>query len=286
MTDTEPATLSAEGWFPTTTGDTPGWRLDIVSLLAVIGESSLAEHSQAMTASWTCCLPRIIPAPQVLLKPTRPTRMPQIKAAVVGVKNGTYVEMLNYFANIIHPIEELSPFEFKVFNIRHSPKRVASIRRASPTMPVQKKSNGHSHRPKDAEAATSTATEQPSPGIRHRTSTGLSLKKMVPHSNPNKLPPHVPVRRTSPLNILSIVSFAITWALFAVSVYDKDGIACLALGTIGLASSIVGYASKWSPQLMKRNSISNCPPGGMSFSTNSLDLETRCPLLRNNYKTS
>ncbi|KFY12575.1 hypothetical protein V491_06728, partial [Pseudogymnoascus sp. VKM F-3775] len=71
-----------EGWWPEGKDNQNGWRLDIVSLLAVIGESSMAEHSQPMTASWIACLPRIIPAPQVLLKPTRPTRMPHANASV------------------------------------------------------------------------------------------------------------------------------------------------------------------------------------------------------------
>src|ERR1700726_887146 len=119
-------------WFPDGTNDGSAWRLDIVSLLAVIGESAMQEHAPAMTASWLCCLPRIIPAPQVLIKPTRPTRMPQVNAAVVGVKNGTFVQTLNYFPNIIHPIDDLPPFAFKVYDIKHSPKRVASIRKNIP----------------------------------------------------------------------------------------------------------------------------------------------------------
>ncbi|KFX87552.1 hypothetical protein V490_08165, partial [Pseudogymnoascus sp. VKM F-3557] len=102
-----------EGWWPVGKDNQNGWRLDIVSLLAVIGESSMAEHSQAMTASWIGCLPRIIPAPQVLLKPSRPTRMPHSNASVVGVENGIQVSTLNYFPNILHPIEDLAPFAFR-----------------------------------------------------------------------------------------------------------------------------------------------------------------------------
>ena len=65
----------ASQWFPVGKGGENGWRLDIVSLLAVIGESSMESHSQALTSSWTCILPRIIPAPQALLKATRPSRL-------------------------------------------------------------------------------------------------------------------------------------------------------------------------------------------------------------------
>jgi hypothetical protein len=48
---------------------------------------------------------------------------------------------------------------------------------------------------------------------------------------------------------------------------NSDGVACLALVTISLASSIVGYASLWSPQLMKRNSLINVPPGDVVIRT-------------------
>ncbi|RAL67711.1 hypothetical protein DID88_008449 [Monilinia fructigena] len=110
----------SDSWFPTGKEVREGWRLDIVSLLAVIGESAMAEHSQSMTSSWMCMLPRIIPAPQVLLKSARPSRMPQVNAAVVGVHSGIFIPTLNFFPNIIHPIEDLEPYEFKVFEINHS----------------------------------------------------------------------------------------------------------------------------------------------------------------------
>ncbi|QPH10962.1 hypothetical protein C2857_002494 [Epichloe festucae Fl1] len=39
------------------------WSLDVVNLLVVIGESSIAEHAQVITASLPDMLPRILPAP-------------------------------------------------------------------------------------------------------------------------------------------------------------------------------------------------------------------------------
>ena len=258
----------ADGWFPVGTNDTPGWRLDIVSLLAVIGESSMAEHAQAMTASWLCVLPRIIPAPQVLLKPTRPTRMPQVNAAVVGVKNGTFVQTLNYFPNILHPIEELPAFAFRVYAIKHSPKRVNSIKAfARGADPVHVLGNGtQSHGLPMPATSGSSSSVAPQPGLNKR-GTFQSIKQVVTHSNEVKLPPHVPARKTSPLNILSIFSFALTLVLFALSVVNQDGVACISLFTISLASSIVGYASMWSPQLMKRTATSDVPQGDVVIRT-------------------
>jgi hypothetical protein len=41
-------------WFANVRAPKEGWRLDIVSLLAVIGEGSMEAHMQPMTSSWTC----------------------------------------------------------------------------------------------------------------------------------------------------------------------------------------------------------------------------------------
>ena len=261
------------GWFPIGQQDIPGWRLDIVSLLAVIGESSMAEHAQAMTASWLCVLPRMIPAPQVLLKPARPTRMPQVSAAVVGVENGTFVQSLNYFPNIIHPIEDLPAYDFKVYDIKHSPTRIASIRAGkseSEYINAHAQTNGNGREsqrlPGPVTAGRSTATPSAFGGVKKR-KTLESLKEAITHSNEAKLPPHVPALKLSPLNLLSLFSCALTAGLFALAVYERDGVACLSLFTISLASSIVSYASMWSPQLMKRNSLINVPRGDVVIRT-------------------
>jgi hypothetical protein len=97
------------------------WRLDVVSLLAVIGESSMSKHAQPLTASWLCLLPRLIPAPQALFRPARPAGLPSQVALVVGVQSGNYLQELNYFANLIHPISELKRHEIQEVFIEHRP---------------------------------------------------------------------------------------------------------------------------------------------------------------------
>jgi hypothetical protein len=109
---------SVSDWFTSVEGPS-GWRLDVVTLLAVIGESSIADHSQAITASVLCLLPRIIPAPQALLKGTRPARMPETAAKMTGVYSGVSLDSVGFFANIIHPLDEFAPFGFKVLRISH-----------------------------------------------------------------------------------------------------------------------------------------------------------------------
>ncbi|KAF4976908.1 hypothetical protein FZEAL_6484 [Fusarium zealandicum] len=104
-------------WFPNVKDN---WSLDVVTLLAVIGESSMIEHSQTITASLLCLLPRIIPAPQALLKPSRPSRMPETLAKVTGVYSGTTLDSVGFFATIITPLDALHPFSFRVLEIKHS----------------------------------------------------------------------------------------------------------------------------------------------------------------------
>ena len=83
------------------------FQLDIVGFLAILGEGSietvqqvshsLAEScslsdvvSQVLTLSNLAYLPRLIPAPQVLLRVTRPNKLETVgEAKVVGVHSGT-----------------------------------------------------------------------------------------------------------------------------------------------------------------------------------------------------
>ncbi|TWU74997.1 hypothetical protein ED733_005921 [Metarhizium rileyi] len=117
-------------WFPNVK---TAWSLDVVNLLVVIGESSIAEHSQALTASLPGMLPRILPAPQALLKPSRPTRMPETHARMTGVYSGTTLESVGFFANIITPLDNLPAFSFKVVDIKHA---VGPGKRVSRTVAV------------------------------------------------------------------------------------------------------------------------------------------------------
>ncbi|KAI9049114.1 hypothetical protein LZ554_006962 [Drepanopeziza brunnea f. sp. 'monogermtubi'] len=240
-------------WFPTGTGEN-GWRLDIVSLLAVIGESSIEEQSQTLTASWTCMLPRIIPAPQVLLKSSRPTRMPCHNAAVVGVHNGTLVPTLNYFPNIMHPIEDLTPFVFKVLQITHR-------REKEPTMSVRSDESRSNNSP--ASLDLGMIENGPQTPLERQ----AAKKKLTQATQLDRGKPRVPPQRLSPLNILSVGSCFVTVGLIIGAAFLKDGTAIAAVCTISMVSSIVGYASWWQPVLMKRSFKSRVPDGDVVIRT-------------------
>ncbi|OOF94277.1 hypothetical protein ASPCADRAFT_208792 [Aspergillus carbonarius ITEM 5010] len=119
------------GWFPTTLdSDAQSWRFDIVSLLAVIGGSSIEKHKQAITASTFAGFPRILPAPESLIDTDRPTRLPSVKEVnIIGVYSGTRFTELNFFANVIHKLEELEEYEFRSYEITYSEKKKADVER-------------------------------------------------------------------------------------------------------------------------------------------------------------
>ncbi|RPB02990.1 hypothetical protein L873DRAFT_1787421 [Choiromyces venosus 120613-1] len=81
----------------------------------------MSAHSQPLTASILCLLPRILPAPQALLKPSRPSRLPPTHAIIAGVHSGIRVDELNHFAGLIFGIA-LPKFATRVVKIRHNPK--------------------------------------------------------------------------------------------------------------------------------------------------------------------
>lgn len=110
-------------FFPNVRDNNNGWHFDVIGLLAVIGESSMAMHSQPLTSSWLCRLPRLIPAPQALLKSLRPYRLPTATGlTVMGVYGGTMVDELNYYANLIHDVESVAPYDFQSYEIEYREK--------------------------------------------------------------------------------------------------------------------------------------------------------------------
>lgn len=95
-------------------------QLDVVGLLAVIGESAMSTHAQIATATKWSLLPRLIPAPQALLRHTRPHRLPPVLSVkVIGIHSGNQATELNYFPNLLHGIENNADYSFEEVKITH-----------------------------------------------------------------------------------------------------------------------------------------------------------------------
>ncbi|GFF18060.1 hypothetical protein ATEIFO6365_0007060900 [Aspergillus terreus] len=108
-------------WFPSNRSSSEeGWRFDIISLVAVVGGSTVAKHRQAITASRFGNIPRLLPAPDTFLDPDRPVRLPSVGGIdVFGVHSGNHFTELHFFADIIHDTRSLKPYEFLAYKITY-----------------------------------------------------------------------------------------------------------------------------------------------------------------------
>ncbi|KAK4166425.1 hypothetical protein QBC43DRAFT_286878 [Cladorrhinum sp. PSN259] len=292
-------------WFPSGTQDLPGWRFDVITLLAIIGESAIQEHVQTITASTLCLLPRIIPAPQALLRPQRPQRLPEVDAKMVGVYSGVVLDTVGFFANIIHPLDDMKPFQIKVLEITHkgleipvvlngqsknpwwkfwSPKAPRAMKKGETTVeervsPAEdqakstiKQGRKTGFQVDDLERGCSSSTEeqqQPFDGPRRAPTKSERIVDVI--TNPTMVKSDerysVPPAVYSPTHILSIFSCLLTVGIIVAARYWEDATAILAITLISLSSSIVCYASWWQPILMQRRKGNKVPRGDVVIRT-------------------
>ena len=80
--------------------------LDIVGIVAILGEGSIIRNAQASALSWHHVLPKLIPAPQALIKHEPQKRLPSALGTVVGTYSGNVRFELNFFCQLIHAADE------------------------------------------------------------------------------------------------------------------------------------------------------------------------------------
>lgn len=77
-------------------------QLDIVGFLAILGESSVLVNAQVASLSYLFLLPRLIPAPQALIRTARPERLAPSTGKVVGANSGSIKDSVNHVAHLLH----------------------------------------------------------------------------------------------------------------------------------------------------------------------------------------
>ena len=77
-------------------------QLDIVGFLAILGEGSVLSTANVATLSRFTYFPRLLPAPQALIRPARPTRLAPAEGAVVGIYSGNTSDHINHVAQLLH----------------------------------------------------------------------------------------------------------------------------------------------------------------------------------------
>jgi len=76
-------------------------QLDIVGFLAILGEGSVLANAQVATLSKTCLLPRLLPAPQAMLRPTRPSKLDTSVGRVTSVFSGNDRDWVQHVGNVM-----------------------------------------------------------------------------------------------------------------------------------------------------------------------------------------
>lgn len=79
-------------------------QLDIVGIIAVLGEASVTRNAQVTSLSWWSVLPRLLPAPQALLEHDRKYRLPVAAGIVAGAYSGLVKREINFFAQLLHDV--------------------------------------------------------------------------------------------------------------------------------------------------------------------------------------
>lgn len=92
-------------------------QLDIVGIVAILGEASTLRVSQIAALSWYHELPRLMPAPQALLKHSLEKRLPIEPGRVVGAYSGNVNQELNFFCQLLHP-RELKDYEVEFVTVK------------------------------------------------------------------------------------------------------------------------------------------------------------------------
>lgn len=97
------ATVSypGDGWQMLWPADFSTFQLDIVGFLAILGEGSVLANAQVSALSGFFYFPRLMPAPQALLRPTRPLDLPRTAGTVTGVYSGNVKDHVHHVAHLL-----------------------------------------------------------------------------------------------------------------------------------------------------------------------------------------
>lgn len=91
-------------------------QLDIVGIIAVLGEASITRNAQVTSLSWWSTIPRLMPAPHALLEHERKYRLPTAPGIVAGAYSGLVKKEINFFAQLLHP-EPLEDYQVELVQV-------------------------------------------------------------------------------------------------------------------------------------------------------------------------
>ena len=77
------------------------FQLDIAGFLAILGEGCVLANAQVASLSSITFLPRLLPAPQALMMPSRPLKLEPIIGYTTGVESGNHRDYINHVGNVL-----------------------------------------------------------------------------------------------------------------------------------------------------------------------------------------
>lgn len=199
--------------------------------------------------------------------------MPDYPAKVAGVYSGVVLDTLGFFANIIHPLDDLPTYGFKVIEIKHRNGKTTSVETAldgekgsvddGKSYPMEDlRRRQHRREGSRRSHSSSRARRQRSTAYTSDIEQGYQIRQQPREKSVDPMSeaftalteerPVITTKWSSPTSVISVASFVLTGVIIGMMVYWKDGVALLAVGIVSLATTIIGYASWWRPVLMVR----------------------------------
>lgn len=104
-----------------------------LGFLAILGEGSVETIAQVATLSYLIYVPRLLPAPQIFIRPSRPEKLETTaNAKVIGVHSGNTGEDIHHVAHALHRGDKLPPNTVRCVRVRENNKPRPSIKRFGP----------------------------------------------------------------------------------------------------------------------------------------------------------
>jgi hypothetical protein len=205
-------------------------QLDIVGFLAILGEGSVLANAQVSTLSKWIFLPRLIPAPQALMRPTRPLVLEPVPGSVSGIFSGNFRDNINHIGNIVWYVALAWFGSF--------PRTLPHTYQTSAAQPERNKLT-----------ATSEANN-----LAPFTVRVVSIKRIGEQPMKSK--------SVAPLTLVLFVGFGLSAFLLGFSIFWKDGMSIVATCLLSLLSSLIGLGNKWTLQLPRRKIKTGKVPRG------------------------
>ena len=204
-------------------------RLDIVGIIAVLGEASITRNAQVTSLSWWSTIPRLLPAPQALLEHERKYRLPTADGIVAGAYSGMVKKEINFFAQLLHD-KPLDDYQVELVQVTRKRPQVKNRNQgegvedeAEAEDRGRAKDGGKEQGGKDAE-------------------DGKGNRKAKEPKNPRSFGP----KKYGPLFLVTLLGFAMSITLIGLSVHYHDGFSLLATIMLSVVSSCVGFGTHWS----------------------------------------